>query len=121
MAVTVFKCRAAASITMMEKDAKPILNLLGKDVKRGVITAAEAPAAAQKIEALVAKDKELEKMTALEQVRLKQQQAEQNTINKAEDHEKDDGPRISFAVRSYPLLQMLKAAIREEKDIMWGV
>lgn len=120
MALIVFKCRAAADIMMIEKDAKPILDLLGKDLKKGVITAAEAPAAAKKIEDQIEKLKQLEQMTTLERVKL-EQKAAKKPVNGNEEREKEDGPRIGFATRSYPFLQMLKAAIREEKNIMWGV
>ena len=39
-----FKSKAAAEILMYEAHAKPILDLLGKDIERGVITADEAMA-----------------------------------------------------------------------------
>ena len=49
-----FKSKGAADVLMYEAHAKPLLDLLHKDLKRGVITAAEAgpataPSAAEAI------------------------------------------------------------------------
>src|SRR5207253_11274649 len=52
-----FKSKATAEVTMVEEHAKRILNLLHKDAKRGVITAAEAGTALSKLEAEVAESR----------------------------------------------------------------
>ena len=53
----IFKSKAAAEVIMYEEHAKRILDLLGKDVKRGVITAEEAPAAIARLESEIAQSK----------------------------------------------------------------
>ncbi len=49
-----FKSKAAAEILMYEAHAKPILDLLGKDIERGVITADETGQAIERIESEIA-------------------------------------------------------------------
>lgn len=120
MALVIFKSRASADIMMIDRDAKPILDVLGKDIKKGVITAAETTSAIEKLEKQINKSKEMEKLSTLQQIRL-----EQNNPAKAkkasEDKKDKEGTTVSFAVRAYPFLQMLKAANKAEKDVMWGV
>ena len=106
-----FTSKSAAEVLMYETHAKPILELLGKDVKRGVITAEETGEAIQRIEAEIVKRKQM-------------QAAHSHT----EDHEGDNdetdelsGNGISFGTRAFPLLEMLRAAHQEHQFVMWGV
>src|SRR3954463_13202389 len=52
-----FKSKAAAEVLMYEDHAKRILDLVGKDVKRGVITADEAARAIATLEAEIAQSR----------------------------------------------------------------
>ncbi|MFM7523363.1 MAG: DUF1840 family protein, partial [Betaproteobacteria bacterium] len=52
-----FKSKAAAEILMYATHAKPILDLLGKDTERGVITADETEQAIARIESEIASRK----------------------------------------------------------------
>ena len=49
-----FKSKAAADILMYAAHAKPILDLLGKDIERGVISAEETGQAIERIESEIA-------------------------------------------------------------------
>ena len=120
MALVIFKSRASADIMMIDKHAKPILDLLGKDIKKGVITAAETASAIEKLEKQINKSKEMEKLSTLQQVRLEQSNPVK-AQKAAEDKKDGEGITVSFATRAYPFLQMLKAANKAEKDVMWGV
>ena len=106
-----FKSKAAAEVLMYSTHAKPILDLLGKDVARGVITADETGGAIQRIESEIASRK----------------QADAGHDKDAHDHHDDaDGDRtkgdyVSFGTRAYPLLEMLRAANREHEFVMLGV
>ena len=106
-----FKSKADADVLMYETHAKPILDLLGKDIARGVITAEETGDAIHQIEAEIA--------------RRKQADAAQEAAANEQDEEGDADParadHVSFATRSYPLLEMLRAAHREKQFVMWGV
>lgn len=103
-----FKSKAAADILMYSVHAKPILDLLGKDVERGVITAEETGQAIQRIESEIAARK----------------------LSAPPPHDQDDidgdakkglNEVVSFGARAYPLLEMLRAAQREQAFVMWGV
>jgi hypothetical protein len=107
-----FKSKAAAEILMYEKHAKPILNLLGKDVARGIITASEAPQAIARLEAAIEEHRRQEASD----------QAEREA-RAGDDEEPSATPAqgVSFATRVYPLLEMLRAAQKTSTDVMWGV
>lgn len=103
-----FKSKAAADILMYSVHAKPILDLLGKDIERGVITAEETGQAIQRIESEIA--------------------ARKLSAPPPHDHDDIDGDAkkglnevVSFGARAYPLLEMLRAAQREQAFVMWGV
>lgn len=104
-----FKSKAAAEILMYEKHAKPILDLLGKEVTRGIITAAEMPQAVARLEAEI---EESRKREAAEQAERPEQDEEEQAA-------RPQG--VSFATRAYPLLEMLRAAQKANADVMWGV
>lgn len=108
--LVIFKCKAAGNIIMYEENAKPILELLGKEVKQGIILAAETG------NAIVMLEEEIARRTAIEE----EQKAER-------EESFDDNPKreivepVSFAARVYPLMDMLKRAQQKNKDIVWGV
>lgn len=101
-----FKSKAAADILMYSVHAKPILDLLGKDIERGVITAEETAQAIERIESEIA--------------------ARKLSAPVLDDQDNSDAKTglnevVSFGARAYPLLEMLRAAHREQAFVMWGV
>ena len=103
-----FKSKAAAEILMYAIHAKPILDLLGKDIERGVITADETEHAIERIESEIAAHRV----------------AHATTTRDDEEHVDPitgPGEAVSFSARAYPLLEMLRAAHREHEFVMWGV
>jgi hypothetical protein len=38
-----------------------------------------------------------------------------------EDHEHEPSEAVAFSTRVYPLLEMLRAAHREGKNVAWGI
>lgn len=110
-----FKSKAAAEVLMYEEHAKRILDLLHKDVKRGIITAAEMPQAIAALEAEIAASR---MHPASEEV---QRDALAHQGEGPEDNEREPVEFVSLATRAYPLLEMMRAAERDHKDIMWGV
>ncbi len=106
-----FKSKAAAEVLMYSVHAKPILDLLGKSVERGVITAEETGEAIRRIE------KEIDE-------RRQAQAAPHADASAAGDEQEEEGARgegVSFGTRAYPLLEMLRAAKRDGEFVMWGV
>jgi polyhydroxyalkanoate synthesis regulator phasin len=110
-----FTSKAAAEVTMYKEHAKRILDLLGKDVNRGVITAAEAPKAVEILEKEIA---ETRKHTASGDVE-RDVKAHHGEVGDDTDHEGMEV--VSFATRAYPLLEMLRAARDDGRDVLWGV
>jgi len=125
MALVIFKSRANADIMMIDKHAKPILDLLGKEIAQGIITPEQTASAIIKIEQEIERIKELEKLKAAEQAEKDTKDQVTDGEEKEEsDEEKEElviEPTVSFAARSYPLLQMLKAANKAEESVFWGV
>ena len=103
-----FKSKAAADILMYSVHAKPILDLLGKDIERGVITAEETGQAIERIESEIA-------------ARKLSSPAPDEQDDSDSDAKKGLNEVVSFGARAYPLLEMLRAAHREKAFVMWGV
>lgn len=106
-----FKSKAAAEVLMYEAHAKPILDLLGKSLERGVITAEETADAIHRIEAEISERKQT-------------QGTQPEGAGERSDEQDDDAARsdyVSFGTRAYPLLEMLRAANRQQTFVMWGV
>lgn len=108
-----FKSKAAPNILMYEKDAKRLLDLLGKDSKRGVITKDEAAAALETLQS------EIATVTRTEQEAPTANTDEDGRFG--EDREHEQAQTVSFSTRAYPFLEMLRAAQRSGNDVLWGV
>jgi hypothetical protein len=109
-----FKSKAAADVVMYEEHAKRILDLLGKDVARGVITAEESGAAIAALDAEFARSKF---QSAAEEVRHDAQAA----LGEDEDAEHGRTVPVPLSTRMYPLLEMLRAAQKTGQFVAWGV
>jgi hypothetical protein len=110
-----FRSKSSADVTMFGIHAKRILELLAKPEQRGVITSAEAPQAIALIENEIAATKQ---HPASEDVK-RDVHAHHGDNGDDPDHEAPQA--VSFAVRAFPLLEMLRAAKRNGNDTVWGV
>lgn len=110
-----FKSKAAADVLMYEEHAKRILDLLNKDVRRGIITAEEAPNAVAKLEAEIAESR---LHPTSEDVR---RDVMAHHGDDGDDNEHEHVEYVTFSTRAYPLLAMLRAARDDGFDVMWGV
>ncbi|MFI4940121.1 MAG: DUF1840 domain-containing protein [Burkholderiales bacterium] len=108
-----FKSKAAAEVIMYEDHAKLLLEPIGKDVKRGVITAAEVAAAVARIEAAVNESKLHPDAETVKSAATAHRQDDED--------DRERSQQVSFATRAYPLLEMLRAAQKSGNDVMWGV
>jgi hypothetical protein len=110
-----FKSKAAAEVMMYEEHARRILDLLNKDVKRGIITSAEAPNAVARLEAEIAESR----------LHPTSEEVKRDVLahhgDEGDDNEHEPVEFVSFATRAYPLLEMLRAARNDGYDVMWGV
>ena len=111
-----FTSKAAAEVTMYKEHAKRILDLLGKDAGRGVITAAEAPLAVATLEKAIA---ETRMHHASDDVQRDVIAHHGEDVGDDTDHEGME--LVSFSTRAYPLLEMLRAARDGGYDVLWGV
>jgi hypothetical protein len=111
-----FTSKAAAEVTMYKEHAKRILDLLGKDVNRGVITAAETPKAVDILEKEIAETRLHHASDELQRDVIAHHGEEIG-----DDSEHEGMEVVSFATRAYPLLEMLRAARNGGHDVLWGV
>ena len=109
-----FKCKSYPEVMMYQEHAKRILDMLGKDTERGVITAAEAPRAVALLEGEI---EESRKHQVSEQVERDVHAHHGET----EDNDHEPIEVVTFSTRAYPLLEMLRAARDEQTDVLWGV
>lgn len=110
-----FTSKAAAEVLMYKEHAKRILDLLHKDIERGVITAAETANAVEILEGEIAESR---RHAASEDVE-RDIHAHHNEDRDDSDHEAME--MVSFSTRAYPLLEMLRAAKAGGHDVLWGV
>ncbi len=109
-----FKSKAAADVLMYEQHAKRILDLLHKDVKRGVITVPELDGALQALEPVLAESRNRSPAESLHHDSNRQPGAAKD------DDETEHSEYVSFATRAYPLLAMLREAKRTGVSVTWG-
>ncbi|WP_353152709.1 DUF1840 domain-containing protein [Herminiimonas fonticola] len=110
-----FKSKAAAEVMMYEEHAKRILDLLHKDHKRGVITAAETDNAIKLLEGEIIESKAHFASEAVKRDVVAHHGED------GDDNEHEQPEPVHFSTRAYPLLEMLRAARAENRDVMWGV
>ncbi|MEN3293975.1 MAG: hypothetical protein V7642_3228 [Burkholderiales bacterium] len=110
-----FRSKAAADVTMYEEHAKRMLNLLGKDAKLGIITAAEMPRAISRLEEEIAESKKHPVSEEMER------DVVAHHGDQGDDNEHEQPQYVSFGTRAYPLLEMMRAAQKGNNDVMWGV
>lgn len=105
-----FKSKAAADVPMYAEHAKMLLSLIGKSLEpesapRGIIVAADVPAALEKLRAAA--------------------DTSRRTDRERADASRNDEPAqtvpVGLAQRAFPLIDMLERAARDQRDIVWGV
>ncbi|MCC8392150.1 DUF1840 domain-containing protein [Paraburkholderia sp. MMS20-SJTR3] len=104
-----FKCHACADVMMLDNLAQHLLGIIGKRLgQRGVITPEELGPAIGKLEAAITLDK-------------RERAEHDGHFHEGEDgHEHHEIPP-GLAQRAYPFLDMLRAAQKENSDIVWGL
>lgn len=102
-----FKSKAAGDVIMMSPNGDQVLRIIGKEPSpKGIIEVAEMPAAVQAIEAAIAAD---------------EAQARQADEEARANGEATPPRGITLRQRAWPLVEMMKHAQREDRDIVWGV
>lgn len=103
-----FKSRAAADVPMYAENAKMLLSVIGKSLEpesapKGIITAADVPAALAKLKAAADASRRTQKENA------------------SGDDEPGQAIPVGLAQRAFPLIEMLERAAKDQRDVVWGV
>ncbi len=106
-----FKSKASADLIMLEADGRRLLKaMIGDDPVQGIVRAADLPRALARLEAAVAEDEALRKARA------------EQALEPLQDEEPEPAlPAIRLAQRALPMQQMVRRAIAEDADLVWGV
>lgn len=113
MALVVFRSKAAGEIFMFAETARRIFAILGKEESaRGVISTEQIPEALARLTAAVEEER-----AQLQEARRAAEQAERRGEPMAENA----AQAISLGQRAHPLLEMLRAAHKQNVDVTWGV
>jgi hypothetical protein len=99
-----FKTEAYANITMFGDVAIALLKMMGHSgTVPGAILAEDVPAALARLEARVADNPD----------------SYLDPGNVADSEEEDEELHVSLAHRAFPLIELLKAAAADGKNVMW--
>ncbi len=111
MALVVFRSKAAGEIFMFAETARRVFEILGRaEAPRGVIVADDVPAALAAIEAAVEAERERDK-AADDQAELADRAGDGAAPPRA----------ITLAQRTWPLVEMLRAARKKSVEVTWGI
>ncbi|ELA8153484.1 DUF1840 domain-containing protein [Vibrio parahaemolyticus] len=101
-----FRCRSYANVTMFGDIALQMIKMMGHSgTVPGSISAQDVPDALSKLtSALSAKNAAEENLPTDVDVDEEEEQAE---------------PAVSLGRRAFPLIELLKSAIKEECEVMW--
>jgi hypothetical protein len=111
-----FKSKSYPAVMMYKEHAERILELLNKSPTRGVITAAEAAGA------LAALEREVEMSKLHPDQDIEHHPDHTHSADALEDDsELLEKQHVGFAARVFPLLEMLRTALTDGNDIVWGV
>ncbi|MDR2851621.1 MAG: DUF1840 domain-containing protein [Burkholderiaceae bacterium] len=112
-----FKSQATGDVVMFEINARQLLDIIGKAPdKQGIITVAQMPAAIAALEAAVKEETQARKLlppgSAL---------AVSTPGSQEDDDPQAERERVALFQRAAPLIGMLKRALAEKRDVVWGV
>ena len=114
-----FTCAATADVLMMDKPARQILAILGKDPAdaKGIVTVAQLPEAIARLRAAIEEDRALQ--AERERQRSEDEEEQEDADNREAGRTGMAAP-VGLAQRAWPLLDMLEYAQKEEVPVIWG-
>jgi hypothetical protein len=113
MALVVFRSKAAGEIYMFAETAYRLLQIIGKaDSPKGIITAEQAPDALNRLVAAVDAEKAQHADSARER-----EAADRRGDTPGASRE----PPVTLSQRAFPLIEMLRAAVKMNVEVTWGV
>ncbi len=102
-----FKSSASANVITFEKNARQLLDVLGKDreAKTGIVTVAQLPEAIARLRRAIDAD------------------AATYAVKAGDPPQSSDagGDAVSFFQRGLPVLELMERALQEDTPVTWGV
>lgn len=124
MAVLEFRSPASGGLFMMPSTFQGICEVLDRPYSEaGCWLPEDLEEIIEKIEAAVQREKQL-LAEAQERQRERELKGEPGALlwpEEEEEEKKKEQEKVTFAMRAYPLLEMLRAAQAKKKKVMWGV
>ena len=116
-----FKSKATGDLIMLEPQGRQILKIIGKEPgPQGIIEPHEMLAAIEALKAAVVQEEEQRQATAQAQSAAQGQTG--HAVSDTDAQHAGGGARvISLKQRVVPVIDMLRRAHAEGKDIVWGV
>ena len=107
-----FSCPAYADVTFFGDVAVRLLKLMGQSGHvPGALLAEDAPAALGRLEEAVEADRRKHEAAAAAKRRDKGDEKTEN--------EEEEQPAVDLSHRAFPLIRLLRAAARDEVDVIW--
>jgi hypothetical protein len=105
-----FKSKSSAEIVMYKTHISAVLEAMGKNCDRGVITGNECKAVLQRME------------EEIQTERINRKELTPEEEDDLDEYEKKKiSTHVSLSARLYPLIEMCKVAQSKNEDIVWGV
>ncbi|EGR1343335.1 DUF1840 domain-containing protein [Vibrio parahaemolyticus] len=99
-----FRCRSYANVTMFGDIALEMIKMMGHSgTVPGSISAQDVSDALSKLNSALSA----------------QNAAEENRPTDVDEEEEQAEPAVSLGRRAFPLIELLKSAIKEECEVMW--
>ncbi len=122
MSVLEFRSPASGGLFMMPETFQGICEVLDRPYSEsGCWLPEDLAGVIEKIEKAVQREKE---MLAEAQKRQRERELKGEpgvSLWPDEEEEKKEQEKVTFAMRAFPLLEMLRAAQAKKKKVMWGV
>ena len=124
MSVLEFRSPASGGFFMMSTTFEGICEVLGRPyAESGCWLPEDLPGVIEKIEAAVEREKQM--LAEAEKRRrehdLKGYPGLLAWPDEEEEEKRKESEKVTFAMRAYPLLEMLRASQAKKKKVMWGV
>lgn len=123
MSLLEFRSKAAGGFFMMPQTFAGICEVLERPYSdSGCWLTEDLPGVIEKIEAHVAREKAMQQAMQ-EKIREAELKGKQVFMSYEDELEEENKTReqVSFAMRVFPLLEMLHAAVRKNEKVYWGV
>jgi len=110
-----FKSKAAGDVIMLGPDGDRLLRCLGREpAARGILCVEDMPSALQALEAAVLAEEQLP-------VASDSDAAVARPAGPDEDAALSAPTRVSLRQRAWPLMDLIRHALAERQDVVWGV